>query len=566
MGHYPKQTDQKMFQAQEPKTQPNRGVVPLDPESRGDLAPINAIRTNSLLSKLPVHTLSKKGPAEIRFTHRPNHRGQPDISWKVLPHDVLGAPRQLAYKLDTLFVNRKIEELGKPFPRIMPAGSLPDAARALGLHPDDTASIKHAMRQNSGAYIICKLPHPAREGDYLEGNGTRYNLAFRGQILPDGSIAETVYILWNEPFYTILNNSPQRPLDYDYLKLLAPAAQRFYELVSFQIFAALKHSHPEAKLRYSEYCQQAPQMCYHDRARAQKQMYKVHRPHIRSGYILKGRWGKTTDQQGRPDWFIHYTPGPKAFTEYQTFTGKAPKTRRPRAISPARTKPESRGVETTVKSLDPKRLLALTTRGVVKTEAVKFLSDAPADLLGHIDDSLEYFDSLPRDRMTNPGAFLAELVRKKISIAETFETTRQRQDRQAREEEQKRQQDQEARLRIQYRQDCEQQLEQYIATNPQEFREQVEAETARTLEALRPYQKMSADLKHRNAATSATGKVRSAMAERICPSFEDRKNGRVDFAEVSAKEASQPQRPEKTGSENPRNASPHLSEGESTRE
>ena len=83
------------------------------------------------------------------------------------------------------------------------------------------------MRQNSGAYIICKLPHPMREGEYLEGNGTRYNLAFRGQTLPDGSVAETVYILWNEPFYTILNNSPRRPLDYDYLKLLSSASGAF---------------------------------------------------------------------------------------------------------------------------------------------------------------------------------------------------------------------------------------------------------------------------------------------------------------------------------------------------
>ena len=43
-----------------------------------------------------------------------------------------------------------------------------------------------------------------------------------------------------------LNHAPVRPLDYTYLKTLTPTAQRFYELLSYKMFAALKH-----RLRYA---------------------------------------------------------------------------------------------------------------------------------------------------------------------------------------------------------------------------------------------------------------------------------------------------------------------------
>ncbi len=52
----------------------------------------------------------------------------------------------------------------------------------------------------------------------------------------------------------VLNTAQTRPLDYDDLKELAPAPQRFYEILSYQMFAALKYNHPHAKLAYSDYC------------------------------------------------------------------------------------------------------------------------------------------------------------------------------------------------------------------------------------------------------------------------------------------------------------------------
>ena len=140
-----------------------------------------------------------------------------------------------------------------------------------------------------------------------------------GERLPDGTQADAVYLVLSEPYWEVLNHAPVRPLDYTYLKDLTPMAQRLYELVSYKIFTALKYRHPHATLRYSEYCLLSTQQRYTEAIPMQKQMYKVHQPHVRSGYITKVHYAGTTDADGQPDWLLQYIPGPKARAEYTTF-------------------------------------------------------------------------------------------------------------------------------------------------------------------------------------------------------------------------------------------------------
>jgi hypothetical protein len=52
-------------------------------------------------------------------------------------------------------------------------------------------------------------------------------------------------------------------------------------------------------------------------------MYKVHRPHLQSGYLSRVQYAATTDADGQPDWLLHYTPGPKARAEYAAFQRRA---------------------------------------------------------------------------------------------------------------------------------------------------------------------------------------------------------------------------------------------------
>src|SRR5215208_5649286 len=110
-------------------------LVPADQlaaESRGELPPLNIIRTETAFSKYPVHNLAKKGRINIEIKQK-GERGEVKLKWEVSYSDRYGQARQLAYKVDTLLVNRKMDEAGRPLPKIIRLGSLTELAKELGL-------------------------------------------------------------------------------------------------------------------------------------------------------------------------------------------------------------------------------------------------------------------------------------------------------------------------------------------------------------------------------------------------------------------------------------------------
>jgi hypothetical protein len=88
------------------------------------------------------------------------------------------------------------------------------------------------------------------------------------------------------------------------------------------MYAALKYQQPRVTMCYSELCQFAPQHRHTDGSQMSKQMYRVHQPHLRSGYLADVTTQSVLDEQGSPDWLLQYTPGPKAWAEYRVFTGR----------------------------------------------------------------------------------------------------------------------------------------------------------------------------------------------------------------------------------------------------
>jgi len=287
-----------------------------------NLFPLTVIRTETVLSRMPIHNLAKRGKVDIQITKRNSH-GEVDLHWDVSYNERYGQPRQLAYRLDTLVINRKIDEHARPLPKVIRLNSLYEIAGVLGL-TRNTNEVKKALHQNAGAYITAKLHYKTADGTErsLEAGFTRYGVVFTGGKLPDGTKADAVYLILNDPYWEVLNTAPTRPLDYDYLTSLKPASQRFYEIVSYKIFAAIKYRHPVAKLSYSEYCAFSAQQRYHEYDRVKKQMYKIHHPHLQSGYIERVSFTPTIDEQGNADWIMQYVPGDKARAEYQFFTNK----------------------------------------------------------------------------------------------------------------------------------------------------------------------------------------------------------------------------------------------------
>lgn len=285
-----------------------------------DFFPIQATRVETALSRFPIHNLTKSEQIEIRISKRVE--GGKDIHWSVSPSRDFGEPRQLAYKIDTLVVNRRIDEAARPIPRIIRLGSLREICSELGLSTGkSSADVKLALQQNASAFITAKVAYRAINGveQRFQASFTRYTLRFYGQTLPDGRRADAVYIIFNDEYLALLNNVQFRPLDYAYLTKLTPSAQRFYEIVSYRMFAALAQGRPQARLLYSDYCTAAPQLRYLETPKVQKQMYKIHRPHVQSRYIESVKYRATTDEDGKADWEILYEPGIKARAEFAAF-------------------------------------------------------------------------------------------------------------------------------------------------------------------------------------------------------------------------------------------------------
>jgi hypothetical protein len=286
-----------------------------------ELLPLNAIRTETVLSRFPIHRLAKRGTIDIEIREL-NETGEIKIRWEVDYAHKLGQPGPLAYKVDTLIINRRIHETPKPLPKIIRLGSLRDICRELGLSEGKSKNdIKKALRQNAGAFITAKRTYRSNNGteQTAEISDTRYGVIFTGEKFPDGNKADAVYVLLHDAYRDVLNAAQTRPLDYDYLKELSPGAQRFYELLSYQIFAALRNERPRAKMLYSYYCARAPQTRYLDYEHVKKQMYKVHAPHRKSDYISSVEFRETTDREGKLDWEMLYTPGRKARAEFRAF-------------------------------------------------------------------------------------------------------------------------------------------------------------------------------------------------------------------------------------------------------
>jgi hypothetical protein len=304
---------------------PSAPATPTTTCTPDDLSPLKIIRTETVLSRLPIHNLAKKGKVDIRITRR-HAGGQIDLRWEVSYSDRYGQPRQMAYKLDSLVVNRRLDEEGRPLPKLVRIGSLKQICKDLGITESgkNTRSIRNALLQNATAFINANLVYRGADGGErrMDAGFTRYGVVFTGETLPDGASADAVYIVLNDPYREVVNHAPVRPLNYDYLRQLAPAAQRFYEIVSYRIFAALKNGRPAARMLYGDYCLYSAQQRCADHDRFRVQMYKLCRPHLASGYLAAFRHESAVDGEGKPDWLMSFTPGPRARAEFGHFTNR----------------------------------------------------------------------------------------------------------------------------------------------------------------------------------------------------------------------------------------------------
>ena len=152
-------------------------------ERRAKLAPLDVIRVETALSRYPFHRLGKQGLIAIGLREA-TEEGETVLWWVVSLASRYGQPGPLAYKLDTLVVNRRIEAAGRPIPRLVRLGRIADICRELGLVDSgaNTAVVKRALLQNASAFITAKIRYKSAAGAArrIEVGDTRYAVVFTG--------------------------------------------------------------------------------------------------------------------------------------------------------------------------------------------------------------------------------------------------------------------------------------------------------------------------------------------------------------------------------------------------
>jgi len=480
-----------------------------------EAANLDIIRTETVLSRLPVHNLSKKGSISIQILKK-TETGEVELLWRISPSRDYGEPRQLAYKLDTIIINQRIDEAGRPLPKLLRLGSLNDICAELGLtidHGTNAKNIRNAFLQNALTGITAKFNYRANDGTErrLEAGFTRYSVIFTGEKLPDGRKADAVYIIFNEPFWEVLNNAPVRPLDRAYMKELPPAAQRFYEIISRKIFAALKNDYPRAKISYSEYCTFSAQLRHFERQRVQDQMAKVLRPHKASGYITTMKYEPIIDAQNQPDWILYFTPGPRARAEFAAAHGG----RRVKKIvgadaaeareqQPKRFRSESRQRQMHIEpavpqpTFDPELVAQFTRRGITDKKAHELLLNLKPgqDVMAQL-EHIDYMVQHARFPIINPPGFYINLIKSNTAIPDGFETSAKRKAREEKERKEKARRDAE---------DIQQQLEWDYDNYRDEEIDRYVAEHTAAFEALKDA-KWNEDRKRFTFANETTAKM-----------------------------------------------------------
>ena len=408
------------------KRQPTRQLLAIKEDAK-DIT----LRANADILKYPRHILSTRTAGERQTKIRIGEKRKDQEYWWVTPNldEEYGIPSRLSFEFDYQVAFPKIHEAttqarqagAKIGPRLIPVGYLKTIAKQLGRSGSgrDMQQVKNAIKRNAMSAIDCNAV--IRKGkkedgslDYLSGTFTAYNVYFRGSQLEDGTEAEKVILALSEPFWLSVNALEfAKPLNGKYFKSLKePGAQRWYTLISTDIFVALNKRLPHAKRRYSDYCTFHPQKRYTAFSDMKRQMNRLHKKHVEQGYIETPWYEKTTDETGQIDWWIFYKPGKKAREEHRQFRGKKLPETKPKQII----------------SSDDQLVIELVKRGITEATAQDLVKQFP----DNIQNQINYFDFLVESHSEkvsqNPAGFLRTSIEKNYNAPANYISPEARQE------------------------------------------------------------------------------------------------------------------------------------------
>lgn len=481
---------------------------------------------------LPFFYLTKQN---VRLRENINYegidiKGRP-IRWQVFPNNnpAIGAPGIDAHEAWMRLVKPTFDwhrDSGKTLD-ILPLGKLREALRTVGWGEGgwEARRLLKALHQIGAASCVADLWIPTTQRDE-QGNQTfqHINATFSkmtiyaigskhvtdeelkdGEFNFDFDLEDTLYIQLNPIEVQIQRDQPQRFIDNQYLFSVKPTARRWYELVAPKIFGVVKNKGEYCEVRYSWYIQHHHTLKrYYERYRVVFQMNRLVHDHLRQGYITRIEYRPLKEPGQEIDWIIRYYPGEAAKESigrilsyrYHQRPGEkeritvrtfglnnqrqhsGPSVEKERTTRTARARVNKQPA-LAHDEIDERLVAELTNRGILQSEAVRIIDSLDLGPEEHLSDILDWGDHLIRQagpgKIYNPSGFYVHLVKERAFPPASFETSRKHRLRQEAQQVIAQTLQDEARIKLAYDDYITAQIDIYVAQNPEQFQEILEA-------------------------------------------------------------------------------------------
>jgi len=223
-------------------------------------------------------------------------------------------------------LHRAIEQVinvtPKPVSNPLRLGSLRYIASLMGINADSGKNrddIQKAFKNIVKASIEAEGTYQLKEAKskrYIKDTFHLYDrVIFKGEELPDGGVADCVYLMLGSWYLQNINNHYVVPLDWRFYNQLAGSiTTRMYEYLCIYFYRALEQGQQYHEMLYSQMCNYFPLTPQFPRWKARGQLKQAHETLTASKYFAKVDWLETTRAE---DWLLRYWIGDRAKEEYE---------------------------------------------------------------------------------------------------------------------------------------------------------------------------------------------------------------------------------------------------------
>jgi len=452
------------------------------------IAPGEIIKPEVNFLLLPFFALSWKEAkklTKIEYQTSVKRRGaEAKISWTVLPSIEYGIPTPFDKELKGI-VDAIIERAKKPISNPIELPYIIEMARMMGLKPNKNEKYDgHTYRKIKGSFKRMTLTGIESKGAFY-AKGKRIwiddtfhlyeRVIFRGDRMPDGTVAEKNYLWLNDLYLNSINDNYVKPIDYAYFQSLRNSiAKRLYEFLGVKFYGLRNKREQFFRIGYLNLCQLLPITPQKSFSLIEKNLKPAHDELIQTGFLSKVEYERTKD---RKSFNVLYFPGERAIREIKGDWGveiaeieeerfleiEAPKEKNIEEAflnQQAHTQTYNKKLQGHEEELSPVAQ-ELINRGITKSVAIDFAENFPEEYLFEKIELHDYKKEIG-EITTNAAGWLRE------AIVHDYRLSEEQLKKQAQVERKKAQRQEQRTLEEKAKEIQEQRLKEAIANFPEE--------------------------------------------------------------------------------------------------